>query len=232
MPLQTIIDIAIQIAEALNAAHKKNVIHRDIKSENIMVTETGQIKVMDFGLAKLKGSIKLTKTSSTVGTVAYMSPEQARGEQIDHRTDIWSLGVVLYEMISGELPFKGDYESAVFYSILNEDPASITGLRTGVPMELERIINKALTKNPDERYQHVDDLMVDIEILRKSIESDEKEEPFEVRKIKTSSIRGKKYIKLYGIFSAIVFVIIFLFYLYFVKWHLEFEIFVKVLLQL
>ncbi len=121
---------------------------------------------MDFGLAKLaRGGTMLTKEGMTLGTAAYMSPEQARGEVVDHRTDIWSLGVVLYEMISGRLPFRGEYESAMMYSILNEEPEPLTSLRSNVPMELERIVAKMLAKNPATRYQHVDELPVDLKSI-------------------------------------------------------------------
>ncbi len=159
--------IAFQIAEGLQEAHEKGIVHRDIKSANIMINEKGQVKIMDFGLAKLKGKSKLTKVGTTVGTTSYMSPEQSMGKKVNHRTDIWSLGVLLYEMVTGQLPFKGDYEQAVVYAILNEDPEPVTAIRTGVPQELERIINKALVKDPSERYQHVDDMMVDLEKLKK-----------------------------------------------------------------
>ncbi len=159
------LQIGIQIAKGLQEAHERGIVHRDIKSGNVMLTPRGQAKIMDFGLAKMgKGELK-TKEETTLGTVAYMSPEQAQGEEVDHRSDIWSMGVVLYEMIAGRRPFRGDYEQAVIYSILNEEPLPITGLRTGVPVELERIIGKTLAKNPDQRYQHADELIVDLRAL-------------------------------------------------------------------
>jgi tetratricopeptide (TPR) repeat protein/energy-coupling factor transporter ATP-binding protein EcfA2 len=129
---------------------------------------------MDFGLARLKGQTGVTKAGITMGTADYMSPEQAQGTEVDHKTDIWSLGVVLYEMVTGKLPFRGDYEQAVLYSIMYEDPEPVTALRTGVPAELERIIHKALSKEPSERYQHAEDMQVELKTLKKSIESEEK----------------------------------------------------------
>jgi len=165
------IDIAIQVAEGLQEAHEKNIVHRDIKSANILLSSKGQIKITDFGLAKLSDRTKLTKVGTTVGTVAYMAPEQAQGENVDHRADIWSLGIMVYEMITGQLPFKGDYEQAVVYSIVNEKAEAVTGVRTGVPIELERIINKTMAKNPEERYQHVDELLIDLRSVEKEISS-------------------------------------------------------------
>ena len=162
MPIDKAIDYATQTAAGLQAAHEKGITHRDIKSANIMVTDKGVVKIMDFGLAKLANRSKLTQLGTTLGTAAYMSPEQSRGENTDHRADIWSLGVVLYEMISGQMPFKGDYEQAVIYSIQNEDPEPLTALRTGVPIALDGIITKALAKEADTRYQHVDELPADL----------------------------------------------------------------------
>jgi serine/threonine protein kinase len=162
---------ATQIAEGLKAAHAKGITHRDIKSSNIMVTDSGQVKIMDFGLAKMGGGVQLTKKGTTFGTVAYMSPEQTWGEPVDQRTDIWSFGVVLYEMLTGRMPFRGDYEQAVIYAILNEEPKLIADLRRGVPMELARIVGKALAKNPDERYQHVSEMAVDLKNLPKGSET-------------------------------------------------------------
>ncbi|UCE19256.1 MAG: protein kinase [Gemmatimonadota bacterium] len=162
LKLKEAADIAIQIAEGLQNAHARNIVHRDIKPANIMVTQNGQVKIMDFGLAKLTGQTKLTKDGTTLGTVAYMSPEQARGESVDHRTDIWSLGVVLYEMVAGQIPFKGEYEQAVMYSILNDDPEPLTARRTGVPLDLDRIVFKLLAKDPAARYQHIDEVPVDL----------------------------------------------------------------------
>jgi tetratricopeptide (TPR) repeat protein/predicted Ser/Thr protein kinase len=171
LKLNEALGIALQVAEGLEEAHKKGVVHRDIKSANIMVTGKGQANIMDFGLAKIAGKTMITKEGTSMGTIAYMSPEQAQGETVDHRTDIWSFGVMLYEMVTGQVPFKGDYEQAVVYSILNDDQEPMTSLRTGVPMELERIVNKAMAKNPEERYQHVDEMLVDLRSVAKELET-------------------------------------------------------------
>jgi len=171
LKLDEAIETATQIAQGLARAHEAGIVHRDIKPANVMITDRNEVKIVDFGLAKLTGRTQITKTGSTVGTVAYMSPEQARGEQADHRTDIWSLGATLYEMITGQLPFQSDYHDAVVYSILNVSPQPITGVRTGVPMELERMVVKTLQKNSDERYQNMNDLLVDLRALKKKMES-------------------------------------------------------------
>jgi len=171
--LRKVLDYATQIASGLQAAHQKGIVHRDIKSSNIMVTESGQTKIMDFGLAKIRGGPQFTKVGTTLGTAAYMSPEQTRGEKVDQRTDIWAFGAVIYEMITGQQPFVGDYEQAVMYSIMNEDPEPLTALRTGVPMELERIVNKCLQKSPANRYQHAEELVVDLRRVKAQLEPGE-----------------------------------------------------------
>jgi eukaryotic-like serine/threonine-protein kinase len=171
LPINEAIDIAIQIAEGLQAAHEKGIVHRDIKSSNIFITSKGQVKIMDFGLARSAGMTKVTKTGTTIGTVPFMSPEQARGEKVDHRTDIWSLGVILYEMVAGRMPFRSDYSEAIVYSILKEEPEPLTSLRSNVPMELERIVNKAMEKDRNMRYQHAGDLLTDLRRTKREIES-------------------------------------------------------------
>jgi serine/threonine protein kinase/tetratricopeptide (TPR) repeat protein len=165
LSIKKVLDIGIQICEGLAIAHEKGIVHRDIKSDNIMLTPRGQVKIMDFGLAKLKGSTKITQTGSTLGTASFMSPEQASGEDVDQRSDIFSYGVVLYEMITGQLPFKGDHEAAIIYSIVNETPEPLARYKTGVPGELQRIVNKALAKDKNVRYQHAGDLLVDLKSL-------------------------------------------------------------------
>ena len=161
--IKDLIEYALQIAAALEAAHNKGVVHRDIKSENIMVSMTNQIKVMDFGLAKLKGSLKLTKTSSAVGTLAYMAPEQIEGKPTDAHSDIFSFGVVLYEMLTGKLPFNGEYESALMYSILNDDPEPVENYRRDISAELVHVLNRSLEKDPAERYQNMHDVLIDLQ---------------------------------------------------------------------
>ncbi len=165
LPLKAAINYTIQIADGLQAAHEKGIVHRDIKSANIMVNEKEEIKIMDFGLAKLAGGTKVTKLGTTMGTAAYMSPEQTTGEKVDHRTDIWSLGVLMYEMICGQLPFKNDYEQALLYSIMNEEPEPLTAKRTGVPILLDGVISKALAKDPSMRYQHIDEIPADLRTI-------------------------------------------------------------------
>ena len=171
LKLDQALDIAVQTAQGLQAAHEKGIVHRDIKGANIMVTPPGQVKIMDFGLAQLAERSKLTETTTILGTPSYMSPEQARGEKTDRRADLWSLGVVLYEMIAGRLPFVGERQEAVLYGITNEEPEPVTAQRAGLPMELEWIIGKALAKDRNERYQHAEDVLVDLRSLQKKLAS-------------------------------------------------------------
>ena len=170
LPLDEALDIAIQTAEGLQVAHEKGIVHRDIKASNLIVTPHGRVKIMDFGLAQLAGRSHLTNTATILGTPAYMSPEQAQRIPADRRTDVWSLGVVIYEMVCGRLPFEAEREEAVSYSIVHEDPEPLTARRVGLPVELDHIVGKALAKAPEERYQHVDEMMVDLRNLRKAAE--------------------------------------------------------------
>jgi tetratricopeptide (TPR) repeat protein len=167
--LGKIADVCIQIAGGLSEAHRKGIVHRDIKSDNIMLTHEGLVKITDFGLAKLKGVTQLTRTGSTLGTVAYMSPQQARGEEVDCRTDVWSLGVVLYEMLTGQLPFKGEHEQAVIYSILNKEPDPITEEAKEGWEGLCTIVKKAMQKEPSQRYQNVDKMLEDLQAVKNGL---------------------------------------------------------------
>lgn len=151
--VEEVIDIAAQTASGLTKVHETGIVHRDIKPGNIFITRDGRVKIIDFGLAKIAGQRDVIKTNSTVGAVVYMSPEQVRGENIDHRTDIWSLGVVLYQMLAGRVPFIGGYDAAVVYSILNEAPMPLSQLCPEAPHELVMAVEKAMAKNLDERFQ-------------------------------------------------------------------------------
>ncbi len=160
------LNYAIQITEGLNAAHKKGIIHRDIKSSNIMLSDDGRIRVMDFGLAHIHGDPLLTKKGSTPGTTAYMSPEQLRGEEVDLRADIWSLGIVFYEMLTGQPPFQGNFDQAIIYSILHEKPKSLKKINPEVPDELEQVVLSCLEKDRKKRIQSAEDLLTQLKALQ------------------------------------------------------------------
>jgi eukaryotic-like serine/threonine-protein kinase len=163
------IDIGVQVAEGLAAAHEKGIVHRDIKPENIMIRKDGIVQIMDFGLAKLRASraSRLTKAGSTVGTAGYMSPEQVQGQETDHRSDIFSLGVLLYELFTGELPFKGVHETALMYEIVNVDPVPMSAVKPEIDPELDRIVLECLQKEPDERYNSVKDIAKDLKRFKR-----------------------------------------------------------------
>jgi serine/threonine-protein kinase len=167
LSISRVIDLTMQICAGLAKAHQTGIVHRDIKPQNILIDKDSRVRILDFGLAKLKPDVMLTRTGSTLGTVAYMSPEQAQGEDVDHRSDIFSFGVLAYELITGQLPFKGEHETAMVYSIVNETPEPLARYKSDVPDELQRIVDKALRKDPSTRYQSAADVAADLKELQK-----------------------------------------------------------------
>jgi len=180
--LDPAVDIAGQVAKGLTKAHEKGIIHRDIKPGNILVTSDGLSKIVDFGLAKLATQTRLTRAGTTVGTVMYMSPEQAKGEDTDQRSDIWSLGVVLYEMVTGRPPFRGEHEQAIIYSILNQAPDPVGRVVPSSPKSLDRILSKALAKSPADRYQRMSELAADLDLLKESLQKESKAQTAPLRR--------------------------------------------------
>ncbi len=162
IPIEQTVSLAMQVADALAEAHRKGIVHRDIKSANIMVTASGQAKLLDFGLAKLVGETLYTREGTLLGTAAYMSPEQARSETVDHRTDLWSLGVVLYEMLTGQLPFTGDRDISILYAVAHREPKPLEETRPGIPPELQRVAIKALKRDLHQRYASADEMLRDL----------------------------------------------------------------------
>ena len=169
MRIGEVISIIIQAAEGLAKAHAEGIVHRDVKPANIMINREGVAKVLDFGLAKLLDRVEYAQVGTTLGTIAYMSPEQLGGDEVDPRSDIWSLGVMLYEMLTGSLPFRGEYEQAIIYSIINMPPEPVSNMQPNVPDSMERIIQRALEKDPADRYQNMTGLLADLYKLREEL---------------------------------------------------------------
>jgi len=196
LSIDEILNIAIQICEGLHKAHKVGIVHRDIKPENILIDEDGHIKILDLGLATLKGSLMGDKEPSTSGSIYYMSPEQAQGLAVDHRTDIWSLGVILYELLTGQPPFKGNFAPVVLYDIVNQAPEPISKSESGRIIDhikLEKIVTKALAKKAEKRYQQIDEILTEIKSVR-----DEKLQLIKERQLL------KRRTKLYGMISGLI----------------------------
>jgi serine/threonine protein kinase len=198
-------DISCQIIHGLMQAHAAGVIHRDLKPANIMITNSGEVRILDFGLAKLAGRATITKPNTMPGTVPYMSPEQINGTRVDFRTDIWSFGVILYEMLSGELPFRGECDPAVFYCIINEEPVPISQLNENVPENLNHVIKRCLSKDPNQRFQNIEELHSALEL-----------KPLELRtRIRLKSGLIRKVVSVGTIISSIFIISLILFFLFY-----------------
>jgi serine/threonine protein kinase/Flp pilus assembly protein TadD len=206
------VSISIRIAEGLEAAHKKKIVHRDVKSQNIMITNDGNIKIMDFGLAKIDEGSQVTKMDAAMGTTAYMSPEQIRGVRADTRSDIFSFGVVIYEMLTGHLPFESDYEEATLHLILNEQPIPIENYKSDLPEGLLSIISHSLEKNPDDRYQSVSDILTDLYRLQGQNSKDSRSETEVFNRFKR--LKNKRPVIILAVFTTLILISIGYFFFY------------------
>jgi serine/threonine protein kinase len=214
------VNTAIQIMHGLEKAHNQGIIHRDITPANIMISSDNTVKILDFGLAKLAGQMGITKTDSTAGTVAYLSPELAAGKKVDHRTDIWSVGVLIYQMITAELPFKGEIDQVVIYSILNEDPKPIMDLGKDIPQELDQVIQKLLIKNPEDRYQYVNAALSDLRKIQNTISS----KPVQLdTKDKNRSGPIRKAVKLFWMIMTILLVLAIIYMVFYPDTSIKFS---------
>lgn len=206
LSLGEVLDVALQVSEGLAVAHQEGIVHRDIKPQNIMMSKDGRVRICDFGLAKAKRDATLTQAGSTLGTVAYMSPEQAQGKEVDHRSDVFSFGVVLYEMITSQLPFKGEHDAAAIRSIVNDTPEPLARYKADAPEGLQRIVEKALAKDKEERYQHADDLLADLKREKRHLE--------QLKTVEVSSetveTRPKKKLLPFVIPASIIFIVVLL----------------------
>ncbi len=171
LPLNRVVDLAIQVCEGLARAHASGIVHRDVKSSNILIDLDGRVKIVDFGLALVRGDEHLTKTGSTLGTLGYSSPEQVRGEQVDARSDLFSFGVVLYDLIAGRSPFKRDNDAAMLHAILSEQPEPLARYKASVPADLQQLVTRCLAKDPSERYQSAQDLLADLRVIERLLVS-------------------------------------------------------------
>jgi serine/threonine protein kinase len=216
LDMDEVLDIALEIGQGLDAAHRRDVVHRDIKPDNIMVTADNRVKIMDFGLAKLRGATRVTRTATTVGTLQYMSPEQAQGKDTDQRSDIFSFGAVLYEMITGRKAFRGDNEAAVINSILNQEPEPLARYKRDVPDGVQRIVDKALAKDKEERYQHADGMVAD---LKRERRISERIDPSTVTQVQSAPRPKKGTARLAGILAVVAAVVVL--YLIFEPFRIE-----------